>query len=279
MALFVPDPKQDSPIELGMGLTNVPFAVPNLRVENPEAAARTRVGWYRSVSNIPHAFAIQSFVCEMASAAGRDPKDYLLELLGPPRQIDPRDLNDTWNHGEDPTAYPVDVGRLRRVTTLAAKEAMWGKPLAKGRGQGIAAHYSFTTYVATVVEVSVGKDGSLTIPRVDIAVDCGAIVNPERVRAQMEGACAMGIGNALAGEITFKDGRVQQDNFHQYEVLRMSAAPKLIVVHLIPGDFGAPLGGVGEPGVPPIAPALTNAIFAATGKRIRTLPIREQLRA
>ena len=116
MALFMPDPKTESPIELGMGLTNVPFAVPNLRVENPEAAAHTRIGWYRAVSNIPHAFAIQSFVAEMAHAAGRDPKDFLLELLGPPRKIDPRDINDTWNHGEDPTVYPIDIGRLRRVT-------------------------------------------------------------------------------------------------------------------------------------------------------------------
>ena len=174
MALFMPDPKTESPIELGMGLTNVPFAVPNLRVENPEAAAHTRVGWYRAVSNIPHAFAIQSFVGEMAHAAGRDPKDFLLELLGPPRKIDPRDINDTWNHGEDPTAYPVDIGRLRRVTTTAAKEANWGRQLPKGRGLGIAAHYSFTTYVAAVVEVAVDAKGELTIPRVDIAIDCGA---------------------------------------------------------------------------------------------------------
>jgi len=113
MALFMPDPKEESAIELGMGLANVPFAVPNIRLENPQAAAHTRVGWYRAVSNIPHAFAVQSMVCEMAHAAGRDPKDFLLELLGPARQIDPRDLNDTWNHGENPAVYVLDVGHAR----------------------------------------------------------------------------------------------------------------------------------------------------------------------
>ena len=279
MALFMPDPKVESMIEIGMGLANVPFAVPNIRIENPEAAVHTRVGWYRAVSNIPHAFAVQSFVCEMAHAAGKDPKDYLLELLGPPRRIDPRDLNDTWNHGENPELYLVDTGRLRRVAETVAKESKWGSKLAKGSGRGIAAHYSFTTYVAAVVEASVDAKGNLTIPRVDIAIDCGAQVNPERVRAQMEGACIMGLSNALVSEITYKDGRVTQDNFHQYEVLRMSMAPKAIHVHLIPGDYALPMGGVGEPGVPPVAPALCNAIFEATGKRIRSLPIRDQLKA
>jgi isoquinoline 1-oxidoreductase beta subunit len=279
MALFGPDSKLESPIELGMGLTNVPFAIPNLRIENPETAAHTRIGWYRAVSNIPHAFAIQSFVAELAHAAGKDPKDYLLELLGPPRRIDPRSVNDTWNHGEDPKLYPVDTGRLRTVTEVAAKAARWGRKLPKGQGLGIATHYSFVTYVAAVVEVAVDAKGEVQIPRVDIAIDCGAQINPERVRTQMEGACIMGLGNALLGEITFKGGRVEQTNFHDYEVLRMNAAPKAIHVHMIPGDYDAPLGGVGEPGVPPIAPALCNAIFAATGRRIRRLPIKGQLTA
>jgi isoquinoline 1-oxidoreductase subunit beta len=282
MALFMPDPKVESAIEIGMGLANVPFVVPNLRVENPEAAAHVRIGWYRSVSNIPHAFAVHSFVDELARAAGRDPLEFMLELLGPPRQIDPRELNDKWNHGEDPALYPLDVGRLRRVATTAATAAGWGKALpngGKGRGRGIAAHYSFVTYVAAVVEVAIDAKGQLSIPRVDMAVDCGAVVNPDRVRSQMEGACIMGLSNALHGEISFKDGRVVQGNFNDFELMRMHAAPKAIHVHIIGGDYDKPLGGVGEPGVPPIAPALGNAIFAATGKRLRELPMRERWKA
>jgi isoquinoline 1-oxidoreductase beta subunit len=273
---FVAGAKQEAALELGMGVINVPFAIPNVRIENPEAEAHTRIGWFRSVSNIPHAFAVQSFVAELAAAAGRDQKDFLLEVIGPARVVSPEALKDSWNHGESPERYPVDTGRLRRVVETAAKEAGWGRKLPKGRGLGIAAHYSFVSYVASVVEVAVDSKGVVTIPRVDIAVDCGATVNPDRVRAQMQGACVMGVSVATLGEMSFKAGRAEQDNFHTYEITRMAGAPRDIRVYVIPGDYSKPMGGVGEPGVPPVPPALCNAIFAATGKRIRNLPIRDE---
>ena len=275
-ALFAPGMAHEAAFELGMGFTNMAYAIPNVRLENPEAAAHTRVGWYRSVSNIPHGFAIQSFVDELAHKAGQDPLKYQLKLLGPDRQIDPRTLSEEWNYGESPERYPIDTGRLRQVLEVAAKAAGWGRPLPKGRGLGLAVHYSFVTYVAAVLEVEVQDDGTLIVHKADIAVDCGPQINPERIRSQFEGACVMGLGNAVLGEISFKDGRVQQDNFHMYEIARMSLAPREIAVHLVTPPGEVPLGGVGEPGVPPIAPALCNAIFAATGKRIRNLPVRLQ---
>jgi isoquinoline 1-oxidoreductase beta subunit len=278
VAIFAPDPKHQAPFEQGMGLVNLPFRIPNVRIENPEAAAHTRIGWFRSVSNVPHAFAVQSFAAELAAAAGRDHRDYLLELISPPRRIDPASLQDSWNYGESPQRYPVDTGRLRRVIETATREAGWGRELPRGRGLGLAAHYSFLSYTAAVIEVAVSGQGEVTIPRVDVAFDCGPQIDPDRIRSQLEGAVIMGVGLAMLGEITFKDGRVQQDNFHNYQVTRMAESPREIRLNLLPtDDWSVPLGGVGEPGLPPIAPALCNAIFAATGKRIRSLPIGSQL--
>ena len=276
-SIFAKGADHEMPFELGMGLVNLPFAIPNVRMENPAADAHVRIGWFRSVSNIPHAFAVQSFVAELAHEAGRDPKDYLLDVIGPARIIDPHALGDSWNHGEDPKLYPIDTGRLRNVIETASKAIGWGRQMPKGTGLGIAGHYSFVSYTSVACEVEVDDKGKVQVKRVDIAIDCGPVVNPERVRSQMEGAVVMGMGLALTSQITFKGGKAVQNNFDGYEILRIDAAPKVVNVHILPNaDFRQPLGGVGEPGVPPVAPAITNAIFAATGRRIRALPIGKQ---
>jgi isoquinoline 1-oxidoreductase subunit beta len=278
--LFVPDPKHESALEMGMGLVDNPFQIANLRCENGEAEAHTRIGWFRSVSNIPHAFAIQTMAAEIAHATNRDPKEVLLELIGEPRIVDPsksKEVKDYWNYGEPWETFPIETGRLRGVVELAAQKAGWGKKLPKGHGLGIAAHRSFVTYVATVVEAKVDSKGNLTVPNVWTAIDAGYIVNPERVRSQIEGAAVMGLALAKYGEITFKNGRAEQGNFDTYKVARIDESPMRTEVHIVPHGIDVPPSGVGEPGVPPFAPALCNAIFAATGKRIRELPIGKQL--
>lgn len=257
--------------ELALGSTDVPFHVPNLRVENGPATAHVRIGWLRSVCNIYHAFAIQTFVDELAHAAGRDPVDYMLELIGPPRIVDMSNAQNP-NYGASYDQYPNDTGRLRKVLEIAAEKSGWGKrKLAKGSGMGIAVHRSFLTYVANVVEVQVTDDGKVHIPRVDTVVDAGLITNPEAARAQFEGAAVFGTSIALTGDITATNGAIDQSNFDSYPVARMREAPLQTNVYLVDSD--APPAGIGEPGVPPFIPALCNAIFAATGKRVRELPL------
>jgi len=266
-----------APFELGMGLIDNPFEIANLQCENPEAAAYTRIGWFRSVSNIPRAFAVQSMVGELAHAANRDQKEMLLELIGSPRIVDLSSVKDPWNYGEPYSSYPIDTARLRRVVELVADKGEWGRSVPKGRGLGIAVHRSFVSYIATIVEVAVDDKGKLTVPRVDTAIDCGTYVNPERIQSQIEGAAIMGLSLAKYGEITFKDGKVQQRNFDDFPLLRIDEAPLVTNVYIVPPGPDTPPSGVGEPGVPPFAPALINAIFTATGKRIRALPIGKQL--
>jgi len=265
--------------EIGMGLVDMPFEIANIQCENPEAPAHTRIGWFRSVSNIPHAFAVQSMVGEIAHATGRDQKDMLLELIGSPRIVKLDSVKDLWNYGEPYDSYPIDTARLRKAVELVAEKGEWGRSVPKGHGLGIAVHRSFVSYIATIVEVAVDDKGKLTVPRVDTAIDCGTYVNPERIQSQIEGAAIMGLSLAKYGEITFKDGRVQQKNFDDFPVIRMDEAPLITNVYIVPPGADTPPSGVGEPGVPPFAPALTNAIFAATGKRIRALPIGKQLEA
>ncbi|HMK79996.1 MAG TPA: molybdopterin cofactor-binding domain-containing protein [Xanthobacteraceae bacterium] len=279
LSTFAPDPKHPFDIELGMGWVDTPFDVPNIRMESGEAAAHARIGWFRSVNNVMHAWSTQSFVAEIAAALGKDQKDFLLELIGPARIVDPSKQVTTpwWNYGEPQGAFQVDTGRLRKVAELAAERAGWGRQLPKGRGLGIAAHRSFVSYIATVVEVEVDGKGNITVPRVDTAIDCGFCVNPERVRSQIEGAAVMGLTLAKYGEISFKQGRVQQDNFNDFQLVRIDESPRETRVHIAENSFDVHPSGVGEPGVPPFAPALCNAIFAATGKRIRKLPIGSQL--
>jgi isoquinoline 1-oxidoreductase beta subunit len=266
-ATFDPRVNGPAPFELGMGWTNLPFDIPNQRIESGEALTHVRVGWLRSVCNIQHAFAAHSFLDELAAMANRDRVEYLLDAIGQPRRID------TGAQGPNAAKFPYDTARLRRVIELVAEKSDWAKKKpVKGRALGIAAHYSFLTYVAAVVEVEVDDKGKLRIPRVDIALDAGTIINPDRVKSQFEGASVFGTSIALMGEITATKGEIQQSNFHDYPVTRMNEAPVQTNVHIVSSQ--EPPAGVGEPGVPPISPAICNAIFAATGKRIRELPIR-----
>ena len=265
-----------------MGFVDMPFDIPNIRAENGKAMAHTRIGWFRSVSNVPRAFAVQSFAAELANELGRDQKDFLLELIGEPRVIAPESSGfpaDYWNYGEPYAEFPIDTARLRGVIELAAKEAGWGKQLPAGEALGIAAHRSFVSYIASVVHVKVDEDGNVSVPEVHTAVDCGFAANPERIRSQIEGAAVMGMTLAMYSAITFENGRVQQSNFHDYDVARIDSSPLVVYTHIVEHPFDVHATGVGEPGVPPFAPALYNAIFNATGKRIRALPLGDQLKA
>jgi isoquinoline 1-oxidoreductase beta subunit len=255
--------------EMGLGWNNLPFDIPNHRAENGPADYHVRIGWLRSVANIYHAFAIHSFADELAHNANKDSAQYLLDLIGPSRIVS---LEYKDEEADEKNRYPLDTARLRRVVEIAVEKSGWGKkPMGKGRGLGIAAHRSFLTYVATVVEVEIDSKGQVHIPNVWTAVDAGAVVSPDNVRNQFEGAASFGTSLALFSEVTATNGIIDQSNFNNYQLTRMNRAPRHVDVTIVKSD--APPAGVGEPGVPPFAPALYNAVFAATGKRVRELPL------
>jgi isoquinoline 1-oxidoreductase beta subunit len=230
------------------GADIAPYSIPNFRLDYSSADSLVPRSWWRSVSSSYTPFAKECFIDELAHARGRDPLQYRMDLL------------------ED--ASP-ETARVRRVLELAAKSANWGKPLPKGQGQGIASRLGGSCS-AQVAEVSVDADGTVHVHRVVSVVDCGIAVNPDGVRAMTEGAINFALTAVLSGEITIRDGAVEQSNFHDYQVLRISQAPE-VEVHIVP-SLEEP-SGVGELGAMLLPPAVANAVFAATGVRVRRLPI------
>ena len=271
---FSQEASSSNAFEKDLGLVDNPLAIPNMQIEVATAPAHVRIGWLRSVANIFHAFAASSFADEMAHAAGADPKDYLLRLIGPARKYNPADDGAQYgNYGQSIEEYPIDTERMADTVAKVSEMAGWGRDLPKGHGLGIAVHRSFLSYVAVVAEVATDDAGKLTVDELWMAIDAGQVINPDRVKSQLEGAGIFGVSLTLYSGLTADNGRIVEGNFDTYPVARMSDAPMAIHTHIM--DVDAPPGGVGEPGVPPVAPAITNAYFAATGKRLRNLPLRE----
>lgn len=255
------DPKAAPEQQEVGGAKEMPYAIPNVRLEFNGVNSAVPRAWWRSVENSFNGFAVESFIDELAAAAGQDPVQFRKSLLV---------KSANWKPKSEDDPYPA---RLLGVLELAAEKSDWGKPLGKGRGRGIAAFFSFGSYFAEVAEVTV-KGSEFKIDRIVAAVDCGQMVNPESVRSQTEGAIVFGLSAALKNEITIKNGAVEQTNFDGYDPLRINEAPP-IEVHLVINKEEP--GGMGEPGLPPAAPAVANAIFAASGQRLRRLPF--QLKA
>jgi isoquinoline 1-oxidoreductase beta subunit len=248
--------------EFGTGAT-IPYITPNLRIEYTLAESSVPRAWWRSVEHSSSGFVVESFIDELAAAAGQDPLAFRMKLIGGDRKIP------QFGSEKEP---PLDTARLKGVLQLAADKAGWGKPLPKGQGRGIAAFYSFNSYTAAVAEASV-KDGAVKVHRLVYAVDCGRPINPDGVRAQVESAAIYGLSAALHDAITIKGGRVEQSNFNDYQMPRINETPET-EVHVVMSKEDPT--GIGEPGLPVVAPAMCNAIFAATGKRIRRLPLRSE---
>ncbi len=270
-ATFKADQVVPDAAQLGQGVTDVPYAIANMRCEVGATSAHLRLGPGRGGLSLSHAFATCCFMDELAAAAGKDPGTYLFNYLAGPRKLDLKALGvDYPNYGAPLDDYPVDIARLQNVLQFAMDRSGWGDPLLPRQGRGIAVHRSFASYAAAVVVVTVAANGEVSIPRVDLVVDCGEVIYPDRVRALMEDSIIYGLGFALYGGVTVKNGAVEQANFDTVRLARADITPEMHI-YVIPSLM--PPSGAGDPGVPVIAPALCNAIFAATGKRIRTLPI------
>ncbi|MFC6978761.1 molybdopterin cofactor-binding domain-containing protein [Microbulbifer taiwanensis] len=270
---FQPGVDHPANFELDLGLTDLPFAIANRRTETQQADYHARIGWLRSVSNIQNAFGVCSFADELAHINGRRPDEFLLDLIGPDRKIDPSQGDYKYgNYGETLEKFPIDTARLKNVLRRTAARADFDTD--GGEGWGIAVHRSFLSYVGIATRVQV-RDEQLKILQMHCVADVGLAVNPDRVKSQMEGAMIFGMSLALMGEIKMQNGAVANSNFHDYPLLRMHQCPSLTVELVASGE---PPAGVGEPGVPPVAPSITNAIFAASGQRIRELPINKHLK-
>ena len=256
--------------ELSLGFGDLPFAIENLSCETHKAPAHVRIGWIRSVSNIQHGFAIGSFVDELAAKSSVSPHQMWLNLIGDDRIVDPKTQGFKYeNYGESYDNFPIETKRLKNVLNELMAKSGANNPTADNEGWGISVHRSFVSYVAVATKVKVAND-KVSVLEMHSVIDAGRVINPDRVKSQQEGAMIFGLSIALMGEVTIKEGAVEQSNYHDYTVLRMHQSPK-IVTHIIQSD-AAP-GGVGEPGVPPVAASVTNAIYQASGKRIRALPV------
>jgi isoquinoline 1-oxidoreductase beta subunit len=242
----------------------IPYATPNYRVEYTLAKSGVPRAWWRSVEHSSSGFIVECFVDELAAAAGADPYEFRLKVIG-----DDRKIPDFTNPKQ---GKPLDTARQKAVLKLAAEKAGWGKPLPKGVARGIAGYFSFESYTAAVAEVSV-KDGAVKVHRLVYAVDCGRPINPEGVRAQVESAAIYALSASLHDAITIKGGRVEQGNFNDYEMPRIADTPKT-EVHVIMSKEEPT--GIGEPGLPVVAAAVCNAIYSLTKKRVRRLPIRKE---
>ena len=255
---------------LSQSYGSIPFDIPNIRLERNKADAHSRIGWMRSVYNIPFGFGIGSFVDELAHSADKDPRDFLLELIGEDRHLDFAPEGFEFNYGKTIEEYPYDTARLKTVVRQLTAGIPWGEKLPEGEGWGLSALRSFLSYVAVAVKVKVSGN-KLVVTEMHCVADCGLVVNPDRVHAQLEGALIFGLSVALVGEISFKDGVPEQSNYHDYPVARINQVPAVIKTHIV-SSTQAP-SGIGEPGVPPVAPSIANAVFTASGKRIRDLPL------